>query len=136
LSNYDKELAYDETYWREEFSRGEWIIVTAGESTHGLLGVTRASDIGPDERYLEYLWTSPKRRRAELATNLIRAALEQLTADGTSAVWLWILDGNEAAWKLYKKCGFVSTGERQPLQADPLRSEERMRLWLNHASDS
>jgi ribosomal protein S18 acetylase RimI-like enzyme len=128
LSNYDKELAYDENRWREEFSRGEWIIAVEGESVDGLLGIARASDIGPDERYLEYLWISPKRRRSGLAENLIRASLERLAATGITVVWLWVLDGNEAARQLYEKCGFISTGERQPLRADPLRSEERM--WL------
>lgn len=130
MSNYDKELGYDESHWREEFSRGEWIIVTHGKSIDGLLGITRASDIGPDERYLEYLWISPKQRRSGLATNLIRASVERLTETGITAIWLWILDGNKAARQLYEKCGFISTGERQPLRADPLRNEERMRLRL------
>jgi ribosomal protein S18 acetylase RimI-like enzyme len=130
LSSYDKESAFEQIRWREEFSRGEWVIGLAGESIDGLLGITTASDISPDERYLEYLWISPRQRRSGLATNLIRATLERLAGAGINTVWLWILDGNEPARHLYEKCGFTSTGERQPLQADPSRSEERMRLRL------
>jgi len=43
---------------------------------------------------------------------------------------LWVLDGNGPALQLYERFGFASTRERQPLPADPTRSEERMLLHL------
>lgn len=97
----------------------------------GMLGVTYASDIASDERYLEYLWISARARGSGVATRLIHGTLEQLKTNGITAVWLWILDGNEPARRLYEKCGFVSTRERQPLQSDPSHDEERMRITIN-----
>lgn len=130
LSNYTNEIAYDEARWREEFSRGEWIVAATDESINGLIGITHGDDIGPDERYLEYLWISPAQRRTGIAARLIHTVLERLSSAGIASVWLWILDGNEPARELYNKCGFISTGERQPLKADPYRCEERMLFRL------
>jgi ribosomal protein S18 acetylase RimI-like enzyme len=45
-------------------------------------------------------------------------------------VYLWVLDGNEPAARLYKSAGFISTSLRQPLPADPGRSEQQMLLNL------
>ncbi|HEY2575019.1 MAG TPA: GNAT family N-acetyltransferase [Streptosporangiaceae bacterium] len=132
LSSYEKEVAYDETQWREEFIRGDWITLGETDATmDGLIGVTHGDDISPNERYLEYLWISPKSRRSGIATNLMRTVLEMLRTTGIVTAWLWILDGNKPARELYEKLGFISTNERQPLAANPLRYEERMRLRLN-----
>lgn len=130
LSKYERESTYEENQWREEFSRGEWFVVGNDGPPQGMIGVTRSSDISPADRYLEYLWIAPKSRNYGLATSLVRAVVERLAAAGISAVWLWILDGNESARKLYEKCGFTSTGERQPPQADPTLCEERMKLII------
>lgn len=131
LSTYEKEVVYQEAQWRREFSRGEWLVVAQpGNLVSGLIGAVHDDNIPSDGRYLEYLWVSPKLRRSGLATSLIRAALERLSASGIATAWLWILDGNEPARKLYEGCGFISTGERQPLKANPSRFEERMRLRL------
>jgi hypothetical protein len=46
-------------------------------------------------------------------------------------IWLWLLDGNERARRLYQRFGFQSTNERQELPDHPAGTEERMRLRLN-----
>jgi len=131
LSSYNKEVAYEETQWRTEFSRGQWIIIVGkDEQPFGLIGITQGIDIPSTDRYLEYLWISPEWRRSGAASSLIQIVLEQLSAVGIVAVWLWILDGNKPARQLYEKFGFVSTNERQVLRDDPRRFEERMRLIL------
>ncbi|MGH3399785.1 MAG: GNAT family N-acetyltransferase [Streptosporangiaceae bacterium] len=66
LSTYELESAYDEPRWRREFHRGHWTIGAAADRAVGLLGVTRGSDVAPDERYLEYLWIAPGHRRSGL----------------------------------------------------------------------
>lgn len=129
LSTYDKELDYDEPRWRLEFSRGECIVVERQKASVGLIGITSGSDIPSTDRYLEYLWIAPESRRSGVATELVKTLFKLLDAAGTPAVWLWILDGNEPARRLYEKCGFVSTYERQPALASSL-CEERMRLEL------
>ena len=131
LSKYDTEVAFGEERWREEFSRGEWVIAgEEGKQPNALIGVTRSDDIPSTDRYLEYLWVSPIARQSKLATNLIHAVLERLEASGIGTVWLWILDGNEPARELYSKCGFTTTGERHRPQADRSLWEERMNRQL------
>jgi ribosomal protein S18 acetylase RimI-like enzyme len=127
LSKYSNEVTYGEERWRAEFSRGEWIIVDEeGRPPDALIGITRSDDIPSTDRYLEFVWVSPRKRRSKLATNLIRVVLERLEASGCDTAWLWILDGNEKARELYSKCGFTTTGERHQPRANPSLWEERM----------
>lgn len=61
---------------------------------------------------------------------MFEVALERLSGKGIPAVWLWVLDGNDAARSLYLKRGFTSTGIKQPLLDKPSRSEELLILAL------
>jgi hypothetical protein len=47
--------------------------------------------------------------------------------------FLWVLDGNEVAMRVYRRAGFMSTNHRQPLVARPGRTEERLYLNLDLA---
>jgi ribosomal protein S18 acetylase RimI-like enzyme len=136
LSTFKAEAAFDEGRWRREFVRGEWHVMCAGERDGGdqedvgLLGVTRLPDMSLRECYLEYLWVAPGVRRRGVASILLRRVLDRLRDSGVHTVWLWILDGNERAMRLYERFGFHSTDERQSLPDNPKRSEERMKLRL------
>jgi ribosomal protein S18 acetylase RimI-like enzyme len=132
LSSFGHEAAYDEGRWRSEFMRGEWLVVIAGDQVIGLLGATMEEPARPShERYLEYLWVWPGARRSGVGSMLLRTVLDRLRDSGVRTVWLWILDGNDSALRLYQGFGFQSTNERQRLAADPARSEERLRLRLS-----
>jgi ribosomal protein S18 acetylase RimI-like enzyme len=111
-------------------TRGEWSLAVKPSGPVGVLGATREPGMSPNERYLEYLWVSPQCRRRGVASMLLGAVLASLRDSGIATAWLWVLDGNGPALQLYERCGFASTRERQPLPADPTRSEERMRLSL------
>jgi ribosomal protein S18 acetylase RimI-like enzyme len=138
LSSHATEAAYAEQQWRHEFSRGEWnVMLAAGRGAGnpgphaqdvGLLGVTRLPATPSQECYLEYLWVAPGVRRRGLASNLLRTVLDRLRDSGVRIVWLYILDGNDRAMRLYRRFGFQRTHEREPLPDDPARTEERM--WL------
>ena len=134
LSSYDRESAYTEQTWRGEFARGDWSIATRHDLAIGVLGATIESAARMHERHLEYLWVSPEYRRFGVASMLLSAVLGRLRDSGVATAMLWVLDGNAPAWQLYEQFGFASTHERQPLEADPARSEERMRLSLRGAS--
>jgi ribosomal protein S18 acetylase RimI-like enzyme len=131
LSSFAHEVAYNEGRWRREFVRGEWAVAVAADQVIGLLGATRESAMPSHECYLEYLWVWPETRRSGVASMLLRTALDRLRDSGVRTVWLWILDGNDSAMRLYQGFGFQSTNERQRLPADPARSEERLRLSLS-----
>ena len=130
LASHEREAVYDERRWRQEFLRGEWNIMLAGDQEIGLLGVTREPGMSSQEGYLEYLWVAPEFRRSGVASMLLRTVLDRLRDSGVHTVWLYILDGNEPARRLYERFGFQSTNKRQPLPDHPAGSEELMRLRL------
>jgi ribosomal protein S18 acetylase RimI-like enzyme len=134
LSSHATELAYDEQRWRREFSRGEWHVIVTGSPSPGpglgLIGVTRVPGMSPQECFLEYFWIAAGIRGAGVGSLLLGSVLDRLRDAGVRTVWLWILDGNDDAMRLYKRFGFQSTAERQPLPDDPDRSEEKLRLRL------
>jgi ribosomal protein S18 acetylase RimI-like enzyme len=134
LSSHKTERTYPEQRWRQEFSRGEWnVMIAAGWLRRryiGLVGVTRLPDTSSQECYLEYLWVAEKFRRCGVASNLLRTVLDRLRDSGVHTVWLYILDGNEPAMRLYKRFGFQSTNQVEPLPENPDRTEEKLRLRL------
>src|SRR5260370_19901525 len=130
LSNYGRELRYEEDDWRAEFSRREWTLMTKYGRLVALLGATREAATPPGECYLEYLWVSPEFRRSGAASVLIKIVLKRLIKSGVTTVWLWILEGNEPARRLYEGLGFVSANKKQPLPDNPSRYEELMRLEI------
>jgi ribosomal protein S18 acetylase RimI-like enzyme len=127
LATYDEEKDYEEIQWRAEFSRGEWYVKVLDGKPVSLLGATWEPDVPADERYVEYLWVSPVCRRSGIARSMLTDVLERLKASGVRMVYLWVLDGNEIAVRLYQRVGFVSTNHRLALPAHPARGEERMR---------
>jgi ribosomal protein S18 acetylase RimI-like enzyme len=126
LSNYEQELEYDDERWADEFRRGDWMVASQQDEIVALLGATGYNDIPATDRYLEYLWVTPTSRKSGVASDLIRAMLGRLRANGAAAVWLWILVGNTPAQQLYEKFGFVNTDV--PEQVPDGRYEQRMKL--------
>jgi ribosomal protein S18 acetylase RimI-like enzyme len=131
LHRHEDEAVYDEQRWRLEFLRGEWNIMLADDKEVGLLGVTREPGMSSRECYLEYLWVAPGFRGSGVASMLLRTVLDRLRYSGVRTVWLYILDGNDEAMRLYQRFGFRSTNERQALPDHPAGSEERMTLRLD-----
>jgi ribosomal protein S18 acetylase RimI-like enzyme len=136
LSTYSEELAYGEQEWRAEFARGEWTVEVRNGEAIAIVGVTREQHTPPGECYLEYLWVSPGLRRCGVATDLIKNVVRRLLQLGFATVWLWVLDGNEPAKRLYEKCGFNSTFMVQRPYRNPARREELMRLTCYEEYDS
>jgi len=130
LSSYQAEKAFDEQRWREEFGRGEWILYVQGDEPTGIVGCTRESGMPTDECYLEYLWVMPEWRSRGVAQNMVTDVLDHLREAGMRRAYLWVLDGNDAAMRLYKRVGFISSDDPQPLAARPGRTEERMQFNL------
>jgi GNAT superfamily N-acetyltransferase len=80
--------------------------------------------------FLEYLWVTPEFRRRGVAFNMISLVLYHLKRSGVRTAFVWILDGNDSATRLHKRLGFISCNHRQPLKAQPGRSEGLMKMDL------
>jgi ribosomal protein S18 acetylase RimI-like enzyme len=131
LSTYEREILYDAGRWRDEFKRGNWYIGILAGKPISLLGVVRGPGVPISECYLEYLWVSPEYRRSRIAFGMLTMVLECLRTASVGTVFVWVLDGNEAARSLYERIGFVISNHRQPLAGRPGRSEERLILTLD-----
>jgi ribosomal protein S18 acetylase RimI-like enzyme len=131
LATYEREICYDEDQWRSEFGRGDWNIGFVDGAPVSLLGVTQTLDTPADTRYLEYLWVAPGHRGRGTAVQMLTVILERLRVSGVRTAFLWVLDGNDVAMRVYKRVGFLRTDYRQPLPGRPGRSEER--LYMNLA---
>ena len=62
---------------------------------------------------------------------MLQTILERLKKDGIRTAFLWVLDGNDTAVRLYEKIGFAKTNFIQPIPDLPERTEERMRIELD-----
>src|SRR5581483_11406389 len=102
LASHDREVAFGEWQWRQEFARGQWNVMLADDKGIGLLGVTREETMTPQECYLEYLWIAPGLRQAGLGSVLLRTVLDRLRDSGVHTVWLYILNGNHGAMRFYE----------------------------------
>ena len=134
LAEYKKEELFRRHEWQREFERGDWYVGVAkpipDDPPVSLLGITREPATPAHECFLEYLWVAPGHRGRGIAFEMINQVLERLRRSGIRTVFLWILDGNDGAMRLYKRRGFVSCNIRQPLPNRPDVSEELMRLNL------
>jgi ribosomal protein S18 acetylase RimI-like enzyme len=136
LSTYEREKTYSEDQWRAEFIRGEWNVGFLEGRAASLLGVTRDHSTPVGACYLEYLWVAPDCRGHHVALDMITDVLDRLRARGMRTAFLWVLDGNEVAMRLYQRAGFTTTNYRQPLAARPGRTEERFYLNLGNSETS
>lgn len=127
MSTLGRESGYEEHDWAAEFKRGRWWVLRGPDGRPaGLIGATWCE--GDRDWYLEYLWVAPDQRRGGLAARLIRHAASRLASEeGASRVSLWVLDGNHAAYSLYRRLGFETDGTVQELEDGTGRREIRMR---------
>ena len=77
----------------------------------------------PGRAWLAALWVDPSARRAGLGSALIEAVAAWSRERGASSLELSVTEGNDAAAALYARAGFLETGRRRPLPADPSRTE-------------
>jgi RimJ/RimL family protein N-acetyltransferase len=131
LARHEKEVRYSARRWRREFRRGRWVLAYLGDQPIGMMGVTWFKDIPEGDRYIEYLWIDPARRGKGMASAFVREIIEKLANDRVGTIWLWILDGNERASRLYANLGFESAGKPKALKKCPGRSETKMALRLS-----
>ena len=95
----------------------------------GLVGAYRPAG-RPGVVELVSMWVDPAARGHGLGASLATEVLEWARAGGAATVELWVTTGNEQAISLYRRLGFATTSDYQPLPSDPCRDEVRMSLAL------
>ena len=80
----------------------------------------------PGELELVSMWVRPQARGRQVGSALVEAVMAYARARPVARVHLWVTETNKAARRLYERCGFTPTGERQPLPSDPALMELAM----------
>lgn len=123
-SSYQREVSFTETDWRSRIRRGANFIAYADET--GPAGIVGAFEPQPGVAELVSMWVHPRARGQGVADALVGAVLQWARAEGHHRVHLWVTETNDAARRLYERCGFAVTGERKPLPSCPELAEIAM----------
>lgn len=80
----------------------------------------------PADTELVSMWVDPIARGSGIGRALVEAVAAWAADRGLSTIGLWVTESNDAAIRLYERCGFTDKGERQPLPSNPALREVRM----------
>jgi GNAT superfamily N-acetyltransferase len=69
----------------------------------------------PGTAELVSMWVHPRARGHGAGEALVSAVTGWAADQGFESVHLWVTEANSPARWLYERCGFMLTGERQPL---------------------
>lgn len=140
-STYDREAGFTEEQWRMRVSGRS--VTFFGYADPGLLNnpldpaSTEGDPAGLVGVYVEdgtaqlvSLWVRPSARGQGVGQVLVKAAVRWARERGYPALSLWVTDTNDSARRLYERCGFTATGDRQPLPSHPDLQEIQLRLAL------
>jgi GNAT superfamily N-acetyltransferase len=124
-SSLEREQGFKESHWRMRLRASPWFVVVVREQTVGLVGVISEPGAPAQERHLVGLWVSPEHRGVGVGDALLAAAQSWADDDGAALLSLWLLDGNAAAERMYRRAGYAPTGVRMPMPRDRSLTEER-----------
>jgi ribosomal protein S18 acetylase RimI-like enzyme len=128
-STYAREAAFTEEQWRGRISDRSvtyFAYLPENPEPAGLAGTYVADGVAN----VVSLWVRPSARGAGVGEALIGATADWAKARDHDSIVLWVTESNASARRLYDRCGFALTGERQPLPSDPTLPEVRMRRLL------
>ena len=130
-STYGREAAFDEATWRSRTRTAAWFLAYEGTRAVGLVAGIHEEGGSAGERHVVSFWVAPDRRGRGVAGALLDAVTDWAREQGADVVTLWVVEGNEAATRLYLRHGFQLTGERQPVPGSVSAIESKLALRLS-----
>jgi GNAT superfamily N-acetyltransferase len=131
-SSLAREQAMPDERWRERTTAGEpgkqhalFVAVADDDRWVGLAGSFTPGD-PPADTELISMWVDPGVRGSGTGAALVGAVGDWARSIGFASIGLWVTESNDRAHRLYQRCGFTDTGERQPLPSNPTLQEVRM----------
>lgn len=128
-SSYAREALFTEEQWRRRINARS---VTFFASVTGIGDPAGLAGVYEEDGAANFvsMWVRPAARGRGVGEALVDAAAGWARDRGHPALFLWVTESNEPARRLYERCGFTATGERQQLPSNPALTELRMRLPL------
>ncbi|MEQ1737013.1 MAG: GNAT family N-acetyltransferase [Rhodoglobus sp.] len=129
-STLAEESAQPDDWWTERLACSHTLLAeVSGEPVAIGTGIWDRHEIG--SREIVGLWVEPQSRGSGIAAVLIERLAAWAQDAAAHAIALWVCDGNDDARRLYERCGFVATGQRDIMRDAYM--EERMRRPLDPA---
>lgn len=129
-STLAQEAQIAEEGWRRRLARSACFIVSDGGRDVGV--AAGIAEEGGAE--MVSMWLDPEHRGRGLADLLVQAVVAWARAAGFRQLHLWVSNGNDRASGLYRRHGFVATGESQPVREEnPGPLESGMVLTLSES---
>jgi GNAT superfamily N-acetyltransferase len=126
-STYAGESAFDDSVWHQRAARdGSFIAFVPEVATSGAVGLAGGYQEVPGVIELVSMFVRPQARGHGVGEALIDAVAGWAREKNATSVHLWVTETNKPALRLYERCGFTPTGERQPLPSNPALSEIAM----------
>jgi len=120
-STHAREATLGEDEWHRRATRdGSFLAFLPEVCPAGLGGGYLAA---PDTVELISMFVRPQARGRGVGEAIIDAVVGWAIRKDASTVHLWVTETNKAARKLYERCGFTVTAERQPLPSNPALGE-------------
>jgi ribosomal protein S18 acetylase RimI-like enzyme len=115
--------------WRRRVAESVWYVAFDDQHPIGLAGSYQVA--GSTDWHLVSMWVDPLARGSGAAGRLVTSIANAARHAQGTRLLLWVVLGNEQALRLYRRHGFVPTGQRQPLPSDPSVTEMEMALVLD-----
>jgi len=130
-SSYQQEVGLSREDWLARLARGANFLAYAAELGPAPAGLVGGFVPQPGMAELVSMWVHPQARGLGVGRALVTAVVRWAAAEGHRDVHLWVTETNEPARRLYERCGFTLTGERQPLPSHPDQAEVGMRYQMS-----
>lgn len=124
-STYHRETAFEPAEWHRRATRdGSFLAFIPGlAEPAGLVG---GFEQEPGVAELVSMFVRPQARGHGVGEALIDAVAAWAQHRSATSVHLWVSETNKPAIRLYERCGFTVTRERQPLPSNPALGEVGM----------
>jgi ribosomal protein S18 acetylase RimI-like enzyme len=119
-TTYEEARAWSPERWDEVLHSGVTVVATDGERG---VGMVSGWIVEGGNAWLARLWVDPAVRGGGVGRRLVEAVADWACERGATALELSVTANNRAAAAFYARTGFVETGRRRPLPADPSRTE-------------
>jgi GNAT superfamily N-acetyltransferase len=128
-STYQQEARFTEAQWRKRINDRSATFFAHLDEDAAPAGIA-AVWVHDGAADLVSMWVRPDARGRGVGEALVMAAAGWARARDHGTLFLWVTELNAPARRLYERCGFTPTGDRQPLPSDPALAEIRMRRPL------
>lgn len=124
-STHAREAAFEPDEWHRRATRDGSFLAFIPDLAEPA-GLAGGFEEEPGVAELVSMFVRPRARGHGVGEALIDAVVAWARNRNAASVHLWVTETNKPAIRLYERCGFTVTPERQPLPSDPSLGEVGM----------